>query len=372
MFNYVTFLLSSLRRYVNTKFFEDILTVAKKLPGARWAGGGNAPVIGRRLILEGIERVLIGSLTSKHAREYFAEKLEFVGDTVDDDDVHLIMEYKVGEKWGNYTVPRANRLIIHSDSNNPTLGSLEAFLAKLDDFSPHLVIVSALQMLDNYPFEAGQREKRLELLRNLLNTIPSSTHVHFEMASFSEKAMMEALLEYVIPYTDSLGMNEQELPNLVSMLKYGEVITVADANPRTATVLDDMRELYNEINKKNVRKVSRIHVHTLAFQAILTAKDSTWKNTKASSAKAALVANRHTCGSHNIDISKARLIMDDSFSVSAKPGSRRIPFDAENPISCWDEDSYQICIAPVLVCTQVIQTAGGGDNITPAGLVLQL
>lgn len=32
----------------------------------------------------------------------------------------------------------------------------------------------------------------------------------------------------------------------------------------------------------------------------------------------------------------------------------------------------QICVAPVLVCTSVRHTAGGGDNISAAGLVLQV
>ena len=48
----------------------------------------------------------------------------------------------------------------------------------------------------------------------------------------------------------------------------------------------------------------------------------------------------------------------------------------ERPVSCWEEtvagDSMKICVSPVLVCTKVRQTAGGGDNITGAGLYAQL
>jgi len=28
---------------------------------------------------------------------------------VEEDDIHLIMEYKKGDKWGNYRAPRSNR-----------------------------------------------------------------------------------------------------------------------------------------------------------------------------------------------------------------------------------------------------------------------
>lgn len=36
-----------------------------------------------------------------------------------------------------------------------------------------------------------------------------STRVHFEMASFSEAELLYQLTQYITPYADSLGMNEQ-------------------------------------------------------------------------------------------------------------------------------------------------------------------
>lgn len=36
----------------------------------------------------------------------------------------------------------------------------------------------------------------------------------------------------------------QELPNLHSMLRYGNVSLVADFNPRVASVLDQMRDVF--------------------------------------------------------------------------------------------------------------------------------
>ena len=50
----------------------------------------------------------------------------------------------------------------------------------------------------------------------------------------------------------------------------------------------------------------------------------------------------------------------------------RIVFNETSPISCWNENDYELCVAPVLVCTNVKQTIGGGDNITPAGLMPQI
>jgi ADP-dependent glucokinase len=36
-----------------------------------------------------------------------------------------------------------------------------------------------------------------------------NTRVHFEMASFAEAQLLYQLTQYIIPYADSLGMNEQ-------------------------------------------------------------------------------------------------------------------------------------------------------------------
>lgn len=181
-------------------------------------------------------------------------------------------------------------------------------------------------------------------------------------------------------------MNEQELPNLLSLLKGSNITVLSDPNPRVATVLDQMREVYRILNQRHkeaaaagsdpagakTKPLTRLHVHTLAFQAMIVRHGSQWKNTMSAVAKASLTANRHVCGSNDIDTSKARLLMDDSFSISRREGSQRIPLQENRPVSCWSEDDYEICVAPVLVCTEVYQTAGGGDNISAAGLVLQI
>lgn len=196
------------------------------------------------------------------------------------------------------------------------------------------------------------------------------------MASFTDPKLLQKILSNVVEYSDSLGMNEQELPNLVSMLLYGNVSLLSDAYPRVASVLDQMRMVYRLLKdtkeKDGKRKLTRLHVHTLAYQAILTTKGASWKNTMSATAKASLTAHRHVCGSNYIHEEKSKLLMDDSFSSSVSSTSFRIPIHENRPVSCWDEDDYQICVAPVLVCTQVRQTAGGGDNISSAGLLVQV
>lgn len=339
--------------------------------GGSWRVGGNAPVIASRFAKTGF-KVYVGGKGSKKFSSSYHENLEFSEGYGEQDDVHLIMEFKVGETWGNYTVKRANRFILHSDKNNPRISSLESFASIVDTVQPRLVVIGGLQMLDNVKFKEGEREERMEKVKEWLKAIPQSTLIHFEMASFAEYEMMDSLIQNILPYVDSLGMNEQELPNIVGMVTNGTTIEVADANPRTARVLDDLRELILRVGAVSERGLSRVHVHTLAWQAVWVKKGSVWKNTRAGCARSSLMANRHVCGVDDVNPENSRLIMDDSFSLTTKSRDKRINFNEHSPISCWDEEPGEMCLAPVLVCTQVYQTAGGGDNITPAGLMPQL
>jgi len=153
-------------------------------------------------------------------------------------------------------------------------------------------------------------DKRKNLLMNIKKQMverPSSTRIHFEMASFAEDKLLFELCDLVVPFADSLGMNEQEIANLYNTMYYGNISLVANSTPRVATVLDQMRTLFKLIRLRgksiaNSRELTRIHVHTLAYQIIFTAKDSVWKNTMAAAAKASLTAHRHVCASSNVSI----------------------------------------------------------------------
>ncbi|XP_063049335.1 ADP-dependent glucokinase [Engraulis encrasicolus] len=367
---------ASERFVMNETLFSQLVEASRELPGNRWSVGGNAPVMAGRMALEGCD-VLLGGTFSTDFNDVLSEHITVAGNDVDEPDIHLIMEYPSGATWGPYTSRRANRYIVHSDEHNPYLDSMEAFERQLLDFQPDLLVVGGLQMMDNFPFKEGERQSLLSHLSSLMSSASAETSVHFEMASFVDEELLAELLEGVVPLADSLGMNEQELPNLLSLLRGSNVTVLSDPNPRVATVLDQMRALYSLLNEQHTesgrgRALTRLHVHTLAFQAMIVRDGTRWKNTMSATAKASLTAHRHVCGSAEVDTSKARLIMDDSFSVSRREGSERIPLEETRPVSCWRERDYQICVAPVLVCTEVFQTAGGGDNISAAGLVLQI
>uniref|UniRef100_A0A182Q9Q4 ADP-dependent glucokinase n=1 Tax=Anopheles farauti TaxID=69004 RepID=A0A182Q9Q4_9DIPT len=379
----------------NRDMFMSLVQRAKKSSTIEhhWALGGNAPVIGTRMAIEGAN-VLLGAKMSSKLKTHLRPEVQLTGSLIDDDDIHLILEYSTGDTWGGLVSPRANRYILHNDHHNPYLTSLEEFDAVLVGFEPHLFIVSGLQMMDNYLYPVGVREKLLERVRlQIQSQSRTQTLIHFEMASFVELELLQLLLRTVLPYSDSIGMNEQELDNLQQVLETGRVSLVADCNPRVAHSLDQARAVFRRLNEEYYqqpththmrRPLSRIHLHTLAYQAFIVAKDSRWRNTKNAAAKASLTAHRHVCASTIVNPDAAYLQMDGSFAVSAKPGARRVHFDNRDPVSCWEEAIetrgagptnsiiVEICVAPVLICKNAKQTVGAGDNISGAGLVLQI
>jgi len=366
-------------RYVADRdLFERLVEAARSIKSTRSALGGNAPVIANRMAREGA-RVYLGGQAGDDLDQFgLHERLTCAGPKVKSSDIHLIVEYDKNEKFDNLVAPRANRFIVHADQYNPVLASYDQFVGEFNQAKtpPQLLVVGGLQMMEGYPYEEGERDAYFTKIRTAMASAAEETKTHFELASFVDETIMSKIKDDVLPYSDSVGMNEQELPNLLSLMKTGSTTKVAPAYPRVASVLDQMREIY-ELAKaeKWPRLMSRMHVHNIAFQAIMVRQGSGWRKTMTATAYSALVAHRHVCQTDDIDLANTRLLMDDSFSRSIT-GSDRVQLDPERPVSCWSEtvagDQFKICVSPVLVCTKVKQTAGGGDNITGAGLFVQI
>lgn len=88
----------------------------------------------------------------------------------------------------------------------------------LPEFKPDLLIISVLQIMDSYRFKEGERMNRLKMVHAQMRNQPPSPKIHFEMASFVEGSLMLDLNEIIIPYADSIGINEQEIVNLCNSL----------------------------------------------------------------------------------------------------------------------------------------------------------
>lgn len=210
-----------------------------------------------------------------------------------------------------------------------------------------------------------------------------------------------------MPHTDSLGMNEQELQNLDQVFTSDEISLVADFNPLVMRTWQQTRAVYKHLlreygsevdeNEDEARvqgSLSRIHIHTLGYQLIMTVHGSEWRNSRKAAAKAALVAHRYVCGTEFVNPEAANLLLDGEFVVDDEQGQRRtLKVTEKEPVQCWNEAltvdrrrrlsgggggshsrvvSVEVCVAPVLVCRVAKWTTGAGDTISASGLIVQI
>ncbi|EER06834.1 conserved hypothetical protein [Perkinsus marinus ATCC 50983] len=395
-------------RYVsNRTLFDELVTAVRSFGdhyGTFWRFGGNAPHMGCRIKLEGHD-VLLGAHVSKELRDQFAVSLPVAGGLASastegsGDDIHIILESISDETWGSDICPRANRLALHSDIHSPYLRGIEEIQEEIGSgaFKPDALVLGAFQMMDGFPFPTeGERLERLERARQLIDAQGPSVKVHVELASFANSQFMRELYDTgMLTRVDSLGMNEQELTTFTDWLgksstSDGSLIRASESRPKVRNVLDALRSLWKlieEVNEKtnSTRQVSRIHVHTLAFQAVLVKTDA-WNRTAEAMSKASLIAFKHVCGFNtddDIDLNKGKVLLYDTFvdSEDEDLAQRRdvLKTRHHNGVVCWDDtrdqesiDKVTMCLSPNIVCTEPVATIAAGDNISGAAIAVQI
>lgn len=286
---------------------------------------------------------------------------------------------------------------MRSDAYNPILETLEPeFTDSFAQFEPRLFAISGLHVMDNDPEQREVRALKLISLAQQLKGLSPKTLVHFEMASYVEKEYLRDIFRTIVPHTDSLGMNEQELQNMEQVFTKDEISLVADYNPTVEQTWQQTRTVYKHLLAEygggggGKRSLSRIHVHTLGYQLVMTVEGSEWRNSRRAVAKSALVAHRYVCGTDFVNPESANLLLDGVFTVDDERGDKTtLKVTEKEPVQCWNElmtvgrgeggatNHYwsvrvEVCVAPVLVCRAAKWTTGAGDNISAAGLIVQI
>lgn len=446
---------ASAGRYVtNSSTFDRIFDAVKNVVGVHVKLGGNAAAMSRRFQKEGAKVMLLADVDLGDEVNQLEGDVKVSGNRVNLQDVHLIFEYEKGDKWGILEAPRANRFILYKSSEATKSSPFPKYLEDVLQFRPDVLVVGGFRDLSRTVY--GDGKTGLDHVNTFLSSIPKEMKVHVELSSFSKLDVLRRVLYGAVVLADSLGMNEQELPNLMKVLETesnerwkngddeeGTSSIVSESKPSLAKVLDNVRSVmklltgfqqmsscsesprhlfaassfpsdgrpsfefckgFNTTSKNHqpvssfTRLVSRIHVHTLAFQAVATvtiagsSDDETpivdfhrqkWKNSRAAMAKSALTANRHTCGNETVDPLGSMVMLQRfvAHPTSLFGNSPSLKFDDKNSSACWEEAfrgpradrnaRLEICVAPVPVCKKVKQTVGGGDNVSAAGLVPQ-
>ncbi|XP_005098113.1 ADP-dependent glucokinase [Aplysia californica] len=285
------------------------------------------------------------------------------------DEVHLIMEYKVGEKWGDAEASVATRFIATYDESNSKSLMLEPFFESLKAFKPDLILLSGLNILDGQTPEFFQQ--RLEKLITLSKEVPSTTPIHLELASMANKNFVKEIVEKVVPNVDSLGLNEQELVFSSKALNgpHSDHLDGDSGQPDIHKISDIMLWMlksYGRSPKSPTARLTRVHFHSLTFHIVAVA-EGTWSNVDEAAAAGAQVAGLQACDVAQLQSDIVELKIPRKFHLYSGDVEREL--DPRSPVMQWQKDGYMFVFSPVLVCKRPVKTVGLGDAISATGLV---
>ncbi|XP_063707692.1 ADP-dependent glucokinase-like [Culicoides brevitarsis] len=288
-----------------------------------------------------------------------------------EDNVCLILEYKKDEIWGSLKSSSANSFILFSECNIAEKGSIPKFSSIVQNFIPRLIIVTGLEVF----------KLNINSLQTQLKNLPNSTLIHLHIPIYVAN---KSFLDVILTFGNSLSMNEQSLYKLQKDLNIKDsTISTETANEITRN-LDIIRivffNLYHRQTEKNTRKLSRIHVHSISFQIIMTVKSFGWRNTKHGIVKAALRAARHSCGTETLNPGSFFINKNNEFYKSYEPPLEKIKIRENEAVSCWTENmkinfeliELEFCVVVNLICRNTMQTSGLEENVLADALILQI
>ncbi|XP_032824082.2 ADP-dependent glucokinase [Petromyzon marinus] len=360
------------RFFSDGKAFEQIAQAASAYPAAQHYVGGNAALIGQKLARTDHVTVLLCGPVGPKLHELLDERVLVPPESLtDQDQYHLILEYKAGERWADVEAPLASRFIFSHDQANAGMRFLETLVENLEEFRPDLVVLSGFHMMEGQGKDFWTQ--RLDEVVTSLSEIPAETAVHLELASMADREYMEMVLEMVLPVVTSLGLNEQELlfANQAGSGPFPD-LDAWNGAPDVGVVCDIIAWLlthYGGAGADAESSLSRVHFHTLAFHVLATL-DGEWLNGEAAVAAGARAAGAQAC--RGVD-ERLTLRAPRSFAASRidrlAGRSDEVTFDPALPVSAWKREGVSFYYSPVLVCAHPARTVGLGDAISAEGLL---
>ena len=289
------------------------------------------------------------------------------------DEVHLIMEYPKGQRWGDITSTCANRVIISHDVSNAKMITLEEFRENIDSFQPDLVVLSGAHLMQGE--KVGFKKSRLGDIASLLDDIPAVTPVHSELATIGDLDYLSDLAEATFPRIDSLGLNEQELVSLAKAAGADfdfDNMPSKPGIPLVADLLHWLTHTYTALGRQGSR-LTRIHFHTLSFHIIATLdRPARWRNTPSAVLAGSKIAALQACDLEHFDPSKFELQVSLDFPISSLDSALSqhvIQITPDTPVASWERGGVVYMATPVLVCKAPLKTVGLGDAISSVGLL---
>lgn len=299
---------------------------------------------------------------------------------ISQDEMHIILEYKQGDILGEYVAPASSRFITSHDEYSGSAMVIEMFFKAITDFRPNLILMSGIHTLEAQNEDI--RLDKLRLIKRSLAQIDPLIPIHLQLGSMADPSHAQNILEKVIPYVDSLGLNEQELTFLskVGIGPHNERYPVVAGTLQPYKAVDMLAWLMktfghdrsNPEAKEYHHRLQRIHFYSLTYH-IMVSRGPDWSNLAAGLAAGARIAGRHHCGlqkTNRMDSEVLEIRMSTVSYLLDRQINKVYQFNPHSPIASWIRDDDLVFIyTPVLVCKFPQHTIGQDDAVSSTALL---
>jgi len=329
------------RAVIEEDSWLEILKAINEIEDKTYFIGGNAALIARTMSYSKIAIKLAvpgGPELIKQLKEYKVDVMDQCQQS--QDELHVIMEYGVGEEFAGHTSKRANRFIFSRDIANSQMSAIacltEEAVANVD-----VVVIAGFHMLETQP-----TVQQHAVIKSVRERLLSHKQIHLELASMTNRAFLLDLFNMLAVHSHSLGLNEAEL-DFLSVSLGGDRVDVQDISSVKAALVLVLEKAGRE------SLLTRVHFHCLTYHVIIERKDH-WKNSAVSVAMGTYIAAKFACDTPTI--------------VPTNHELRYLGTDIK-PVQSEEIGEYMLHISPVLVCKQPLKTVGLGDSISATGLL---
>lgn len=246
--------------------------------------GGQAGIIANALALLGVKKVI--THTNSHpklqAQQFlnlenlfglnYEGKLEKAVNITRETDIpliHWIIEFDKGDRFeidGKiFSCPKSNRFIATYDPLNMKLVMNKGFIGYLNTHKINYLLLSGFHPL-------LESNGGVDLVKNAVPVLQkwkkynSSLIIHLEIASTQDKAVRKAIVKYIVPLVDSVGLNERETIDLLNIMGQKTLANRIEKNTCSPLLFEALLFL------KKTLKMKRIQLHM--FGLYMTLQDS--------------------------------------------------------------------------------------------------
>lgn len=355
--------------------------------------GGNAALMANNIAskFEQIDVILVGPV-GPQLRRLLNKKIQIpVNHEYINDELHLIMEYGIGELFEDVKAPAANRFIVSHDINNSEMTMLSDLFNISKVHKPDIIILSGLHLIETQQ-ESRRMEKLLMLKDHLKENKLSNNVVHLELASIGSVDYMRNILDTnIFSLINSLGLNEQELIFLAyssQTAPHANYYKELKGQPEIKKIIDILEWVLNSFGKSdqsNNSKLTRIHFHCLTFHVLAIINSGEWSNTRQALVAGTKIASKQAAGL-DFNNEKNEQNLEELIELKIKSETNEnneevlleieekkfFKLNASHPVIEFSRGSIDFFLTPVLVCKNPKKTVGLGDSISSVGLVFSL